>query len=102
MSVMREAFYRIPKGFFYSEQKDEAMSRALSRLVGRVFARLFSMIDSNVDEKLHNLSKIEYAARLHYLTEADRRVLAMSSASILYAAAIVSIFIITVNQTIAV
>ena len=101
--VTREAFYRFPKGLFYSDLKDKEGSYIISTAGVLVLGRVFAT-KSNTEEqiKLHNLTKIEYTARLRYLSEADRRVMSMWVSSILYSVAIAFVVIITVNQTIAV
>jgi hypothetical protein len=76
------------------------MAEALPRAAVVAYSRL--VYGKDLNNILHNVTKIEHAARLRYLREADRRALAMSAASVLYAAAILLIVIITVNETVAV
>jgi hypothetical protein len=113
--VSREAFSRVSNRSLYSERKDLKLLTQLQFSQANVpcsqtlalEARALSEgrphdpreVLSVTERQLHNTTKIGYAARLQYLTEADRRPLAMLTASILYAAAIALITVITVDQT---
>jgi len=102
--IWRETIYRLTNRLFYSGRKDERMSHALQQTASVIYSQVQDMSGTGAEEglKMHNITKVEYSARLFYLTEANRKLPAMFAASMLYLAALVLIAIITFSQTIAV